>query len=155
MSLESSSGLANKALCIVLQHLMIPDLGWYMTIYESSLPKLRESIVESRFVPRDTNKKKKTVDDASQIAQRKEFKLKLENELGYFDETFVATLTTRLQSVNAQHLLRSIGSSYSNEQVRIPESFCIYICQPILTLIHFTEIGVRRKRRSACDNFTV
>jgi hypothetical protein len=42
------SDLACRALEVVLNHLINPDIGWYTTVLEERLPSLKEEIVKSR-----------------------------------------------------------------------------------------------------------
>jgi hypothetical protein len=113
---QPSPNLAHKALQIVLQHMMIPDLGWSMTIYETSLPKLRKSIVESRL-REFTNT---AADSTREMAFKKELEWKLENEFGYFDEVFVETLANRLQTVEGQQFLPAMATQVRFHILKAP-----------------------------------
>ncbi len=46
---RSVSDLACNALSIVLQHWLIPDLGWYPGIFQHRLPKLKEELLQTRL----------------------------------------------------------------------------------------------------------
>ncbi len=46
---RSMSDLACNALSIVLQHWLIPDLGWYPGLFQHRLPKLKEELLQTRL----------------------------------------------------------------------------------------------------------
>ena len=53
----NTGSLAYKALTIVLQHWMVPRLGWDIDVVECRLPKLREEIANHRIKLSDVRHK--------------------------------------------------------------------------------------------------
>ncbi len=75
------SALACKALTIVLQHWMVPKLGWNMDSLEQRLPRLRDAIVDHRVKLRDV--RDKTEEEKDQLKDK--MRAALETDVGYLD----------------------------------------------------------------------
>lgn len=58
LSSRNSSTIALKALSIVLQHYMVPELGWSMKSCQDELLGLKQSIMEHKVSNMDLNEQK-------------------------------------------------------------------------------------------------
>ncbi len=87
-----ASALACKALMIVLQHWMVPKLGWNMDILEQRLPRLRDAIVDHRVKLRDVRDKTEVEKDQIKETMREI----LETDVGYLDPAFGKLLYARV-----------------------------------------------------------
>ena len=93
--------LACKALTIVLQHGMVPRLGWDMNILEQRLPRLRDAIMNHRVKLSDV--RDKTTQDKECMKQI--IGGMLEREIGYLDSALGRILFEMTYSMDPQSLM--------------------------------------------------
>jgi hypothetical protein len=100
---ESTKGegeLSQRALRVVLQHWMIPNLGWNSKVLQETLSSLRLSIMSHRFKPPS--------DKETPNQDREDFLSHLENDVGYFDEDYGNLLKKNLNKTTPQSLLNTL-----------------------------------------------
>jgi hypothetical protein len=112
-SSDDKARLAHRALAVVLQHWMVPNLGWTTSMCQEKLQSLRPSILDHRF-------KNSSSESHGKLLLKKH----LENEVGYFDEDWTAALKEQLDAMTIE--------AFFTTQARISKIFhmlvfCIYL----------------------------
>jgi hypothetical protein len=83
---------------------MIPNLGWDEKVLETTLPRLRQLIIDNRF------KISSGDENFTEIIEKdkKELTSHLENEFGYFDVVYGQTVKEKLEAITPQSLLSTL-----------------------------------------------
>jgi hypothetical protein len=102
--------LAHRALRVVLQHWMVPNLGWTTSIFEEKLPPLRQVIMEN--LP--------TISSDTQYEENR-LKSHLENEFGYFADANFKALKEELTDTSVQDVLNELPTIEVKKQT--PKKF--------------------------------
>ncbi len=116
-----ASALACKALTIVLQHWMVPKLGWNMDALEQRLPRLRDTIVNHRVKLRDVRDKPEEEKDLI----KEKMKEILETDIGYLDPAFGKLLFERVFDRDPMTVLEEYHIQVNKFKVHLP--FYMYI----------------------------
>jgi hypothetical protein len=106
------SDLACRALEIIQHHLMVPDIGWDMTLFEQTVPSLKEDIVKSRLalLPATMSQPEK---DSRVHSWREE----LDINVYRLNSDDVATLKAEVSSIALESLMQTETISHVSSHI--------------------------------------